>query len=53
MNTFSPFHPFVNTVFNDVCVCVCLSVCEGERKVFFLFSVMSAVPVPSKYCLEY
>jgi hypothetical protein len=31
-----------------VCVCVCVSVCAGERKVLLLCSEISAVPVPSK-----
>jgi len=34
-------------------VCFCVCVCAGERKVLLLCSVMSAVPLTSKNCLEY
>ena len=41
------FPPSVHTVFSYMCVCE-----QGERKGLLLCSVMTAVTVPSKTCLD-
>jgi hypothetical protein len=50
---FSLYSTSIPTVFNYMCVCVCVCECAGKRKVLLLSSVMSAVSVSSKNCLEY